>query len=122
MKRTPLRKKRPGPPRRGEPTAAEKEAVRRMACDRSAGHCELDHHLNCCGGIFWPWAGGLRERGHLVHLRNRRMWGWGAENVAWGCPHGHLDLSHFKGLPLPKTYSELTEWRRRVATPGGGQR
>ena len=115
MKRTPIRKRRPGT-RRGELTAAEKEAVRRMAFDRARGRCEFDRHLHCCGGQAWPWDGGLRERGHLVHLGNKRMYGWGGENVAWGCPHGHLDLHHTKGLPLPRTYDELVAGPGSVAT------
>ena len=106
MKRTPIRQKRPGT-RRGELTPAEKEAVRRMAYYRARGRCELDAHLHCCGGISLPWGGALRERGHLVHLRNKRMFGWGEQNVALGCAHGHLDLYHTKGMPLPKTYDEL---------------
>ena len=106
MKRTPIRRKRPGT-RRGQPTPAEKVSVRRMAYNRSGGKCELSAHLECCGGVFWPWSGGIRQRGHLVHLRNKTVYGWGEQNVAWGCPHGHLDLMHTKGMQVPKTYSEL---------------
>ena len=106
MKRSPVSPRRTGT-RRGELTASEKEAVRRMAFERARGRCELDRHLHCCGGIAWPWDGGIRERGHLVHLRNKRMYGWPESNVAWGCPHGHLDLMHTKGVQVPKTYSEL---------------
>ena len=106
MKLTSIRAKRSGT-RRGEPTAAEKEAVRLMAYTRAQGRCELDAHLHCCGGVALPWDGGIRERGHLVHLRNRRMYGWGEQNVCWGCAHGHSDLHHTKGMPLPKTYDEL---------------
>ena len=104
--RQPIRKHRPTL-RRGELTAAEKEAVRRMAYNRSRGLCELDRHLHCCGGRFWPCEGGLRQRGHLVHLQNKRMFGWGPENVCWGCARGHLDLMHTKGMQIPKTYGEL---------------
>lgn len=78
-----------------------------MAYIRSGGRCELDRHLGCCGGKRLPWEGSVRERGHLVHLRNRRMWGWGPQNVAWGCAMGHLDLMHQKGLQVPKTYDQL---------------
>ena len=106
MKKTPIKRKR-STPRRGEPSREEKAQVRRMAFYRAMGLCELDRHLGCCGGKRWPLEGDLRERGHLVHLRNRRMWGWGAQNVCWGCPHGHLDLMHTKGLQVPKTYDEL---------------
>lgn len=120
MKRTPLRKKRPGL-RRGEPTAQEKRAAHDMAYNRAKGHCEADYYLHCCGGRYWPPTGGLRERGHLAHLRNRRMWGWGTENLAWFCPVAHSDLCHTKGLQVPRTYSELTEWQRSVATPKDGQ-
>ena len=104
--RKPIRKRRPTL-RRGELTPAEKEAVRQMAYNRARGRCELDRHLHCCGGKVLPWDGLLRERGHLVHLRNKRMFGWGPENVAWGCARGHLDLMHTKGMQLPKTYCEL---------------
>ena len=79
-----------------------------MAYERARGRCELDRHLHCCGGVEWPWSGHVRVRGHLVHLRNKRMWGWGEQNVCWGCAHGHLDLMHTKGLSVPKTYAELT--------------
>ena len=95
--------------RRGELTSAEKNLVRNGAYLRAQGHCELDPWLSCCGGRQWPLVGGLRERGHLVHLRNKRMWGWGEQNVCWGCAHGHLDLMHTKGLQVPKTYDELVK-------------
>ena len=49
----------------------------------------------------------MYERGHLVHLRNKRMWGWGEQNVCWGCPYGHLGLMHTKGMQVPRTYDEL---------------
>lgn len=103
-----MRRKRPTL-RRGELTGSEKEAVRRMAFERARGMCEADRHLHCCGGRYWPWDGSLRQRGHLAHLRNRRMWGWGSENVAWFCPIAHLDLMHTKGLQVPRTYSELIQ-------------
>ena len=106
MKRSAIRKRRPGL-RRGELTTAEKEAVRRMAYERARGRCELDRYLHCCGGIGLPWEGGIRERGHLVHLRNKRMYGWGEQNVCWGCAHAHSDLMHTKGLQVPRTYDEL---------------
>jgi hypothetical protein len=107
-RRTPL--KRSGPPRkrrpgvrRGQPTKAEKDLVRNGAYLRAEGGCELDRHLHCCGGKFWPLTGELLNRGHLAHLRNKRMWGWDEQNVCWGCPHGHLDLIHTKGIQVPKT-------------------
>ena len=93
--------------RRGQLTRAEKGIVRNGAYLRAGGRCELDRHLQCCGGRLWPLEGGLYERGHLVHLRNKRMWGWGEQNVCWGCPHGHLGLMHTKGMQVPRTYDEL---------------
>ena len=108
--RKPIRSKRPGI-RRGELTAAEKEAVRRMAFRRANNMCELRIDSTCMRGPF-PLIGGLRERGHLVHLRNKRMWGWGYENVCIGCSRCHLDLMHTKGAQVPKTYTELIEWNR----------
>ena len=112
--RTPIRKRRPGT-RRGELTAAEKEAVRRMAFDRARGRCELRIDSTCqCGPL--PWDGPLRVRGHLVHLQNKRMWGWNSDNVCLGCARCHLDLMHVRGIQMPKTYSELMEYHRAVAT------
>ena len=108
--RKPIRKRRPGT-RRGELTAAEKEAVRRMAYNRAWGCCELHIDGTCAKGPL-PWDGPLRVRGHLVHLRNRRMWGWGEQNVCWGCARCHLDLIHVKGVAMPKTYDELIAWQR----------
>lgn len=115
MKRvSPVRRKRPGV-RRGELTAAEKEAVRRMVFERATGMCELRMDATCQRGPL-PWAGPLRVRGHLVHLRNKRMWGWGDQNVCLGCARCHLDLAHTKGMALPKTYAELKA-QKSVATP-----
>jgi hypothetical protein len=37
------------------------------------------------------------------------MFGWGENNVAWGCPIGHLDLMHTKGMQIPKTYDGLKD-------------
>ena len=110
MKRTPIPRKRASP-RRGQLTAAEKEAVRRMAFNRAWGCCELHIDGTCPKGPL-PYDGPLRARGHLVHLRNKRMWGWGEQNVCWGCARCHLDLMHTKGVQVPKTYAELIAWNR----------
>lgn len=99
--------------RRNELTKVEKEQKRDFAFIRAGGQCQLDSWLHCCGGRYWPMTGGLRQRGHLVHLRNKRMWGWGDQNIAWGCPHGHSDLMHTKGLQVPRTYSELVQIPRK---------
>lgn len=108
--RKPIRKKRPGI-RRGELTPAQKEDVRRMAFNRAWGCCELHIDGTCQKGPL-PWDGPLYSRGHLVHLRNRTMYGWGEQNVCWGCARCHLDLMHVKGVHVPKTYDELIAWNR----------
>jgi hypothetical protein len=41
-----------------------------------------------------------------VHLRGKRVHGWGSENVAIGCFEHHM-ASHNGKLRLPATYSEL---------------
>ena len=106
MKRTPIKRRRETL-RRGELTSAQKESCRALAFARAHGRCELRIDATCMG--FVPLEGGLRERGHLVHLRNKRMYGWGAENLAWGCARCHLDLMHVKGIQMPKTYTELKQ-------------
>lgn len=83
-----------------------------MAYTRAHGKCELRIDDTCQRGTL-PWDGPLRVRGHLVHLRNKRMWGNGADNVCWGCARCHLDLLHTKGVQVPKTYAELMEWKRK---------
>jgi hypothetical protein len=107
---TPIRRKR-ATPRSTDIPKAEKEACRLMAYDRARGICEIRGDQECQSGVpamfRLPFDGPLRVRGHLVHLRNKRMWGWGAENVCWGCAHCHLDLVHWGRIKLPKTYSEL---------------
>jgi hypothetical protein len=93
-------------PRRGEPTPAEKEAIRRIVFKRAHEMCELHIDSTCQRGPL-PWDGGLRERGHLVHLRSRKMAGWGEQNVCLGCARCHSDLMHTKGIQMPTTYDEL---------------
>jgi hypothetical protein len=117
---TPIRKKRPGT-RRGQPTPAEKKAIREFVFNRARGLCELSRWLNCCGGRYWRLDGEhVRDHGHLVHLRNKRVYGWGEDNLAWGCPHGHSDLMHTTGLQVPRTYSELSGSTEAVATGNRG--
>ena len=100
--RTPIRKRRPGL-RRGQPTPAEKAAIREMAYERAGGLCEL---VQGCGRGILPPEGDLFFKAHLVHLRGKRVHGWGSENVAIGCFEHHM-ASHNGKLTLPATYSEL---------------
>lgn len=104
MKRVALRRKRPGT-RRGQPTKAEKAEIRQFAYQRARGRCEL--RIACSGTAILPYDGDVRERWHLVHLRNRRMWGWGPENICGGCARCHSDEHHTRGIAIPKTYTEL---------------
>jgi hypothetical protein len=97
----PPRKKRPGPPRRGQPTKAEKEAIRIAARARADARCELKLHKECSGPRELPLDGGLYERGHLVHLRGKRRFGWREGNgqvLLWGCGFCHLISMHRQGV------------------------
>ena len=96
----PPRKKRPGPPRRGQPTRAEKTAIRLQVYEETGGQCQLHLLPNCIRGVL-PFEGGVRERWHLVHKRSKRLGGWGRENLCGGCPVCHLDGIHLKGLKIP---------------------
>ena len=97
IRRTPIRKRRPGT-RRGQPTAAEKSAVRLKVYERAGGKCELRLLPDCIKGVLaWdgptPWS-----HGHLVHVRSRALGGWGEDNLRWGCWRCHLVGMHGKGL------------------------
>lgn len=94
----PPRKKRPGT-RRGQPTAAEKEAERRHIYQLSGGRCEL--RLEGCRGGVLPWDGPVTERWHLVHMRAKRRFGWpteGPDRMRGGCYHCHIVMMHTKGV------------------------
>lgn len=94
---TPIRKKR-SKPRRGEPTAEEKEALRREVYERCGGRCELNLHPNCAKGVL-PWDGEVYERWHLVHLHAKRRFGWSEKNnkLLGGCYNCHIISVHQKG-------------------------
>jgi hypothetical protein len=101
MNRTPLKRKMPlrkvrPTLRRGELSKAEKTAIRRQVFDRAKGLCEIRLD-GCLGGpLAWdgpdPWS-----HGHLVHLRAKRRFGWGLDNLVWGCWRCHLEGLHQKG-------------------------
>lgn len=100
MRKIPIRKKRPVL-RRGELAGAEKRQIRDAAYERAHGRCELVP--NC---RWLPKDGDLFTRAHLVHLRAKRVHGWGMENLAIGCYTHHM-ASHNGHLTLPSTYEEL---------------
>jgi len=98
----PIRKKL----RRGQPNADEKEALRLAVYERARGRCELKLSSSCKDiPLAWdgpdPWS-----HGHLVHLKAKRRYGWGLDNLAWGCAHCHLvELHNPKPCP-PKPKME----------------
>lgn len=101
MRRTPLRKHR-SKPRRGQPTNAQKAAIRHQVYVETGGRCELNFD-GCIKGVLKengvsPW-----DHWHLVHLRNKRMWGWERSNLRGGCHHCHLVVLHSYGPSLEKT-------------------
>lgn len=99
IQRSPIRKKRPGPPRRGQPTKAEKTAMREMIYQLSGGRCELN--LDGCNRSILPSEGSVFERWHLVHMRAKRRFGWptsGPDRMRGGCYHCHIEMMHQKGI------------------------
>lgn len=114
LRRTPLkragppRKKRPGV-RRGQPSPTEKAELRRQVYDRAAGLCELRLMENCSGDRVLPWEGDIFTRAHLVHLKAKRRFGWGLENLAIGCACCHLEGMHCLGLKPNITRSDNLE-------------
>ncbi len=138
-RKTPIRKRRPGPPRRGQPTAAEKSAIRLKVYERAGGQCELRLLPDCIRGVL-PWDGpDPWSHGHLVHVRSRGAGGkWTLENCRWGCWRCHLVGMHEKGISAPelavfeqnstlnlqqmkKTVAKKTQstpWRNRIVGHG----
>jgi len=95
IRRTAVRKIRPGT-RRGQPTKAEKSAIRAQVYAETGGRCELNlaHPPN---NRVYPSEGNVRIRWHLVHLRAKRVHGWGRANLAGGCFQCHIVEMHRKG-------------------------
>lgn len=103
---TPVRKRR-ATPRRGEPTAEEKDTERRRVYARCAGRCELRGedgkplHIDHVHGLLpsdgqTPW-----DHWHLVHLHSKRRFGWTeaqGNTLLGGCPPCHLIGMHVLGL------------------------
>ena len=94
------RKKR-ATPRRGEPTAKEKDAERRRVYSRCGGRCELNLVKEHIAGVLaydgqTPW-----DHWHLVHLHSKRRFGWTeaqGNTLLGGCPPCHLIGMHVLGL------------------------
>ncbi len=91
-------------PRRGQPTPAEKKRIRLDTYQLTGGRCMLRYE-GCKGGIL-PLEGSVFNRWHLVHLRAKRRFGWGPENVSGGCYHCHIEVRHQKGVPKNEPESE----------------
>lgn len=105
-RRTPLKrgnppKKKRSKPRRGQPTPAEKTAIRDRVYEESGGRCEIGKHPKHIPGVL-PSEGDVIERWHLVHLKGKRVHGWGRENLKGGCYWCHIEYLHnAKGKPCP---------------------
>lgn len=98
-RKAPPRKFRPGT-RRGQPTKEEKGVIREREYVRSEGKCELHLSPKC---MAWPLpsTGDVIERWHLVHLKGKRVHGWGPENLCGGCYYCHIEYLHNGGKPVP---------------------
>jgi hypothetical protein len=92
------RKRRPGPPRRGQPTRQEKAQIRLQVYQRSGGRCDLK--LDGCAGGVLPFEGSPFDRWHLVHLRSKRRFGWTEppNKLCGGCFHCHIEMRHGRGI------------------------
>mgnify|MGYP001592753078 FL=1 len=95
---TPVRKKRLKP-RRGQPTAQEKAAIRQQVYNECGGRCELNLGDGCMKGVL-PFDGDVFHRWHLVHKKSKRRFGWARENLCGGCPWCHLVAVHTKGMKI----------------------
>lgn len=107
---TPVRRKRPGT-RRGEPTLEEKSAIRMNVYSDTGGLCMLRKED---GTIFdkrhipgvLPPDGDVFERWHLVHIKAKRRFGWGRENLTGGCYWCHAASHNAGGKPCPPKVKE----------------
>ena len=95
---TPIRKRTK--PRRGQPTPAEKTAIRLEVYERCEGRCELNLLPDCIKGVLpldgeTPW-----DHWHLVHIHSKRLGGWGLDNLKGGCWKCHLIGVHERGMKI----------------------
>jgi hypothetical protein len=99
IKRSPIRKVR-SKPRRGQPSKAEKAAIREQVYMETGGRCEIGKHPKHISGVLPP-TGNVFERWHLVHKKGKRVHGWGRENLMGGCYWCHAQWLHVGGKPCP---------------------
>jgi hypothetical protein len=84
--------------RRGEPSKAEKQELRTLVYARAQGMCQLQLVQECLG--YAPLNGDGVHQGHLVHIKAKRVHGWGMDNLLWGCWVCHA-FQHAGGKPCP---------------------
>jgi hypothetical protein len=100
IRRTPVRKVRSGT-RRGQPTKAEKETIHDQVYAETGGRCDIGKHPQHVSGVL-PLTGSVFERWHLVHLKGKRVHGWGRDNLCGGCYWCHIEYLHNAGgKPCP---------------------
>ena len=85
--------------RRGELTPMEKAALRLTVYEESEGKCQLKVAPNHVGHILPLDADDPRWGWHLVHIKAKRRFGWGRENLVGGCFACHSWL-HQGGKPV----------------------
>ena len=95
LQRKPIRRVR-SKPRRGQPTPAEKKSIREQVYQETGGRCELNLSHPPSLRVY-PKEGAVTVRWHLVHLKAKRVHGWGRENLRGGCFQCHIVEIHQKG-------------------------
>ena len=63
--------------------------LRRECYERDEGKCQWDG----CGKSV-PFEGDLYTRGHMAHVKNKRMYGDTLDNVRWLCYEHHILVEH----------------------------
>jgi len=63
--------------------------LRRECYERDEGKCQRDG----CEKVL-PFDGDLYTRGHMAHIRNKRMYGDTLGNVRWLCYEHHIVTEH----------------------------
>jgi len=105
MKRTPIPRKRASP-RRGQLTAAEKQAIRIAVRERAHGICEAQAHKQCWKARILPLGGpDPWSHGHVAHGRAKALYGWAESQqqwLTWLCPPCHLGSEHTEGRKMPR--------------------
>ena len=104
IRRTPIRKVRPGT-RRGQATPAEVRSIREQVYERAGGRCELKLVPECIPGVL-PFDGPIMGRGHLCHIGAKRRHGTTVAGSKWGCWPCHLIGLHNPKPCPPKVREE----------------